>query len=148
MISATIYLNFNGTCEAAFNHYKNVLGSDFSMLMRFNQMPPEEGQPALSEEEGNKIMHVSLPVGEHTSIMGSDIGGPWTEYYKEGSNFQINLNIDTKEEANRIFAGLSENGHVNMPLADTFWGSYFGMCTDAYGINWMINVDQEQPSQS
>lgn len=141
MMQANIYLNFNGTCEAAFNHYKAVLGGEFRMISRFNEMPPQDGQPELSEKEGNKIMHVALPIGTHSVIMGSDVGGPWTALYKEGSNFQISLHLDSKERADAIYAGLAQGGRHNMPMADTFWGAYFGMLTDAFGIQWIINVD-------
>jgi len=86
-------------------------------------------------------MHISLPISTETVLMGSDTGGEWVANYKEGNNFSISINTDKTEEADRIFAELSKDGDVTMPMNKTFWGSYFGMFTDKFGINWMISVD-------
>lgn len=137
------YLTFNGNCEEAFNFYKSVFGGEFPYLGRFNEMPADGGK-AMSPEDGNKIMHVTLPISKETCLMGSDTGGEWASHHKEGNNISISINADTKDEAERLFNGLSAGGKVTMPLAMTFWGAYFGMFIDKFGINWMVNHDIEE----
>ncbi|MEJ6979545.1 VOC family protein [Pedobacter sp. P351] len=144
MTTVNVYLNFEGNCEEAFNFYKSVLGGEFSYVGRFKDMPPQEGMLPMSEEMGNKIMHISLPVSKETMLMGSDTGGEWAPSYIRGNNFSISINTDNKENADRLFSGLSEGGNVGMPLADTFWGDYFGMLEDKFGINWMIGFNKQQ----
>ena len=89
-------------------------------------------------------MHISLPISKETSLMGSDTGGEWASSFKEGNNFSISINADTREEADRIFNGLSAGGKVTMPMDKTFWGDYFGMWTDKFGINWMMSFNENQ----
>lgn len=137
------YLNFNGTCEAAFNFYKNIFGGEFTYLGRFGEMPPQPGVE-ITEEEKNMIMHVGLPIGEGYILMGSDSGGEWAPDLTVGNNISLSVNPDTKEEADRLHKRLSDGGKVTMPMADTFWGDYFGMCTDKFGINWMVSYNAEQ----
>ncbi len=144
MTKVNVYLTFNGNCEKAFDFYKSVLGGDFTYVGRFKDMPPQEGQPPLSGEMGDKIMHISLPVSKETAIMGSDTGGEWATSFVQGNNFSLSLTVYSKEETDRLFNGLSAGGTVTMPLADTFWGDYFGMFTDKFGINWMISYAIEQ----
>ena len=141
MASINAYINFLGNCEEAFNYYKSVFGGEFTMLNRFSEMPPQEGME-LSEEHLNKIMHVSLPIGEHTVLMGSDTGGEWAAKTVVGNNITISITADTKEQADGFFSSLSDGGAVIMPMNQTFWGSYFGMCTDKFAINWMISFGQ------
>lgn len=138
MIATTIYLNFNGNCEEAFDFYKSVFGNEFSYKSRFADIPPTEGYSA-PEEFKNRILHVSLPIGS-TELMGSDCRWEQAEFYKEGNNFSISVSAGSREEADRIFKALSEGGTVTMPQADTFWGDYFGMFTDKFGINWMVSA--------
>ncbi|RYF83357.1 MAG: VOC family protein, partial [Chitinophagaceae bacterium] len=123
----------------AFNFYKSVFGGEFPYLGRFKDMPAEEGSPEMPAESGDKIMHVSLPISKETMIMGSDTGGEWSTSFQQGNNFAISINADSKEEADRLFNGLSDGGNVTMPLNTTFWGDYFGMFTDKFGINWMMS---------
>lgn len=144
MATVNTYLNFSGNCEEAFNFYKSVFEAEFSYIGRFGEMPPQEGCEPMNEEFGNKIMHVSLPIG-NTILMGSDTGGEWAPTFVQGNNFSISINADSKEEADVLFNGLSAGGMVTMPMADTFWGAYFGMFTDKFGINWMVNYDAPQP---
>lgn len=141
MASVNAYINFLGNCELAFNYYKSVFGGEFSMLNRFSEMPAQEGME-LPEADLNKIMHVSLPIGEHTVLMGSDTGGDWAAKTVVGNNITISVNADTKEQADDFFTKLSEGGAVIMPMNQTFWDSYFGMCTDKFDINWMISFGQ------
>ena len=146
MTTANIYLTFNGNCEEAFKFYKSVLGGEFPHVSRFNEMPPQEGKSGVSKEEGERIMHMSLPISKETTLMGSDTGGEWAANYQQGNNFSISLNTDSKEEADRLFNGLSKGGNATMPMADTFWGDYFGMLTDRFGINWMISYHAPENS--
>jgi PhnB protein len=104
----------------------------------------EVNSPTMSAEMGNKIMHVSLPVSKETMLMGSDTGGEWAPSFVQGNNFSISINAETKEEADRLFYGLSNDGKVTMPLDNTFWGDYFGMWTDKFGVNWMVSFNTNQ----
>ena len=147
MATVNVYLNFNGNCEEAFNHYKKVFGGDFGYVGRFKDMPPGEEDKAAGID-GERIMHISLQISKETALMGSDTGGEWAAHYKQGNNFSVSVNAETKEEADRIFNGLADGGKVTMPLNKTFWGDYFGMCEDKFGVNWMMswneNKDQYQ----
>jgi PhnB protein len=134
------YLNFDGNCEEAFNFYKSVFGGEFVTVMRFKDVPAEY-QMAASESE--KIMHVALPVGQNTILMGSDTPaamGPTTP----GANFYISIGTESEAEATRLFNGLSAGGQVTMPLDKAFWGAYFGMLTDKFGVQWMVSYDYNQ----
>lgn len=142
MPTVNVYLTFNGNCEEAFNFYKSVFGGEFPYFGRFKDMPPQPGQKAMSESDGNKIMHVSLPVSKETMLMGSDTGGEWASSFKQGNNFSISINAESKDEADRFFRQLSAGGQTIMPMNNTFWGAYFGMLTDKFGINWMVNYSE------
>jgi PhnB protein len=140
MATVNVYLTFNGNCEEAFNFYKSVFGGEFPYLGRFGEMPPSE-QHKMSPEHANRIMHVSLPISKETIIMGSDTGGEWAANYKQGNNFSISITTDSREEADKYFKGLSSGGTVTMPMNETFWGDYFGMFTDKFGVQWMVSFD-------
>lgn len=144
MASVNPYLTFNGNCEEAFTFYQSVFGGSFPYLGKFKDMPPMEGCPSISEADGNKIMHVSLPISKETILMGSDTSEAFGNATISGNNFSISINTDSREEADKLFAGLSADGQVTMPMNTTFWGAYFGMFTDKFGIQWMVNHD-EQP---
>jgi PhnB protein len=145
MTVVNVYLNFDGNCEEAFNFYKSVFGGDFTYVGKFKDMPPQEDMPPMSEEMGDKIMHISLPVSSETSIMGSDTGGEWAQHFKMGNNFSISISTDSKEEADRLYNGLSAGGNASMPMNQTFWGDYFGMFTDKFGVNWMVSFNENPP---
>lgn len=140
MAALTTYLTFNGNCEAAFEFYKSAFGTQYSYIGRFGEIPASDNYKP-TEEEKNKIMHVCLPVGD-TMLMGSDTGGGFTGAFVEGNNFSVSVNTDSEEEADNLFQKLSAGGTITMPMADTFWGAYFGMFTDKFNINWMINFDR------
>ena len=142
MASVNPYLTFNGNCEEAFNFYKSVFGGEFPYLGRFKEMPPMEGKP-VPPAEGEKIMHVSLPIGG-SILMGSDSSEAFGSATVIGNNFSISINADSQAEADKLFNGLSAGGKVTMPMNKTFWGAYFGMFTDKFGINWMVNYDTNQ----
>ncbi|MBL0735558.1 VOC family protein [Flavobacterium sp. GN10] len=135
------YLMFNGTCEAAFLFYKSVFGGDFPYIGKFKDAPAEEGE-VLSEEALNRIMHVSLPIG-NSILMGSDTHPRYGDV-GFGDNFSVSINAESREDADKIFNGLSAGGKVEMPMNDTFWGSYFGMFKDKFGINWMVSFDKNE----
>ena len=142
MASVSTYLNFKNNTEEAFNFYKTVFGNEFDGdgISRMGDVPPEDGQPPLSEEDKNLVMHVSLETIAGHRIMGTD--APESMGYKlvAGNNMYINLQPDTKDEADRLFAALREGGTVEMEMQDMFWGDYFGSLTDKFGIHWMFNV--------
>jgi PhnB protein len=140
MATVNVYLTFNGNCEEAFNFYKSVFGGEFPYLGRFGEMPPSE-ENKVSPEHANRIMHVSLPISKETIIMGSDTGGEWAANFKQGNNFSISITAERRDEADRLFSGLSVGGTVTMPMNETFWGDYFGMFTDKFGVQWMVSFD-------
>ena len=144
MAAINPYLMFNGTCEEAFLFYKSVFGGEFPYIGKYKDAPAEEGEQ-LSEEAQNKVMHVSLPIG-NTILMGSD-SHPRYGDVSFGDNFSISINAESTEEADRIFNGLSAGGHVEMPMNKTFWGAYFGMFKDKFGVNWMVNFDENEPNK-
>ena len=139
MTTINTYLTFNGNCEAAFLFYQSVFGGEFRYLGRYSEMPAPEGAPALTTAEKNKIMHISLPISTETQLLGCDT--PLPDSFQKGNNFSISITTATKEEADRLVAALASNGQITMPMSTTFWGSYFGMLTDQFGINWMISVN-------
>jgi len=136
------YLTFLGNCEEAFNFYKSIFGGEFTYVGRFADMPPQDGI-TLSEADKTKIMHISLPINKTTILMGSDTGGEWANKTTIGNNISLSLNVTSKAEADRLFNLLSSGGKITMPIADTFWGDYFGMCIDTYGINWMVSFNEK-----
>ena len=142
MAAINPYLIFNGNCEEAFLFYKSVFGGEFPYIGKFKDMPTTDNTPELSEEDGNRIMHVSLPIGD-TVLMGSDSNSASGDVVF-GGNVSISVNVESRVEADRIFNGLSAGGNAYMPMADTFWGAYFGMFTDKFGINWMVNFDKNE----
>ena len=140
MATVNIYLTFNGKCEEAFKFYQSVFGGEFPYIGRFKDMPAGEG-PQLKPGEENRIMHVSLPISKETILMGCDTGGEWASGYLQGNNFSISIAADSKEEADKLFKGLSAGSKVTMPLNKTFWSESFGMLTDKFGISWMISFN-------
>ena len=140
MASVSIYLNFMGNAEEAFNHYKNVFRTEFSSpMMRMNDMPRREGMPPLAEADKNKVMHVAMPIMDGTMIMATDMLESMGHKLVEGNNFTISLNPDSNEEADRLFLELSAGGSDAVAPHNEFWG-YWGTCKDRFGIRWMFNV--------
>lgn len=143
------YLNFQGQAEAAFNFYKSIFGGEFSNLIRYGEMPVEKGM-ALSEAEKNFILHVSLPINEHTVLMASDTNDQFcaqtNTVFTPGNNHYISINLEANEqaEAQRLFEALSVDGQIEMPLDKTFWGALYGAFTDQFGVKWMINCQLEE----
>jgi PhnB protein len=133
-----VYLNFDGNTLEAFEFYRSVFGGDFRSIQRFKDVP-EMGR--MSPEEGDLIMHISLPLTTGFHLMGSDVPKTMPKVVA-GNNYHLNLMVDSEEEAKRLFEGLSKDAKVTLPLQKTFWGAFFGMCIDKYGINWMINYEE------
>lgn len=146
MATVNVYLTFNGNCKEAFDFYKSVFGGDYPYVGTFAEMPPQEGM-TMPEADKNRIMHISLPISKETLLMGSDTGGEWASDYRQGNNFSVSINADSKEEADKLFNGLSAGGRVTMPMNHTFWDAYFGMFTDKFGISWMVNYDDSAKAQ-
>ena len=134
------YLNFPGTTEVAFNFYKSVFGGEFTVLQRLKETP--DGAK-LSPELQEKIMHVALPIANGYTLMATDACAEMGFSLKQGNNFYIAISPDSREEAERLFNGLSAGGKVEMALQDTFWGAYYGSFTDQFGIGWMINYEKK-----
>lgn len=139
MTAINPYLHFNGKAEEAFNFYKSVFGGEFAAQMRFGDMPGCDEMP-LAEADKNNIMHCALPIGANTVLMGGDTPEAMGQL-TQGNNFTIAISPESREEADRIFNELAEGGKVEMPLADAFWGGYFGGLQDKFGVSWMVNYD-------
>lgn len=129
------YLNFEGNAEEAFLFYQSVFGGELS-IQRMAEVP---GVAGLTEQEMNCAMHISLPLPNGQLLMASDIIPSLGHVLKVGNNNYISLSVDSREEAERFFAGLSAGGKIEMPLEDMFWGDYFGSFADRFGVNWMVN---------
>lgn len=143
MATINPYLNFNGNAEEAFSFYSSVFGGELLDLMRWKDAPEAD---KIQEGEREKVMHVCLPIAEGNFLMGADILGSMGESFNAGNNFQILINAESREEADRLFKGLSAGGKVIMDMHEAFWGAYFGMFTDRFGIRWMVNSGCEENS--
>jgi PhnB protein len=133
-----IYLNFTDKTEAAFRFYEKVLGGKLTDFYRFGGMP-SDGSFELTPEQKNLVMHVALQLPDGQMIMGSDMLPGMGPARVEGNNYSISVHPDSRQEADRIFNALGESGTITMPIADHFWGDYFGSVKDRFGINWMVN---------
>ena len=140
------YLNFQGTTEAAFRFYQSVFGGEFLTLMRYGDLPAEDGVD-ISEVDKQKIMHISLPINEFTILMASDVNEQFCAQtnrpFSIGNNHYISINLDSSEQdkAHHLFDVLSQGGTIEMPLEKTFWGALYGALTDQFGTRWMVNCE-------
>ena len=141
MIKFDVYLNFAGNTEEAFNFYKSVFGGEFASVVRFKDMPIEGF--TVPKEVEDKIMHIGLPIGKDQVLMGTDALESLGHKVVPGNNLHISIQADSKENADRFFAALSQGGKVEMPMADQPWGDYYGNFQDKFGIRWMINFHKE-----
>lgn len=141
MALTSTYLNFPRNTEEVFNFYKSVFGTEFidGKISRFKDIPPQEGMPPIAKEDQNLVMHVALPILGGHLLMGTD--APESMGFKviQGNNVYITLHTDSRAEADTLFNKLSENGAIEMPMQDMFWGDYFGSFADKFGIKWMIS---------
>lgn len=132
------HINFNGNAEEAFNFYKSVFGGEFAKVMRFKDL--ESADFEVSEKEAHKIMHIALPIGKNV-LMGNDVPEILGKTNENENRSKIAISTESKEEADKLFIGLSAGGQIEMPISDSPWGSYFGMFRDKYGIEWMVDYD-------
>lgn len=132
-MSVSTYLTFDGNCREAFEFYRSVFGGNFHMLTTFAESPEET---RLADADKNNVMHVSLPIGDSV-LMGSDTT-PHGPPLAVGNNFSLSVDGESRQRSDELLAKLAEGGSVTMPMQETFWGAYFGMCTDQFGINWMV----------
>jgi PhnB protein len=132
------YINFNGNAEEAFNFYKSVFGGEFAKIMRFKDMASAEYPVA--ENEANKIMHIALPIGKNV-LMANDVPDILGKTNENENRSKISISAESREEADKLFNGLSAGGTIEMPISNSPWGSYFGMFRDKYGIEWMVDYD-------
>jgi PhnB protein len=144
MSRVSTYLNFQGNAEDAFAFYKGIFGTDYlGPVFRVGDMPPGPGGPQLTEDEQSMIMHIELPIiGEHV-LMATDMLSSMGQQVRIGNNTTINLEVDSKDEADRLYGALSDGGSEATGLNDMPWGSYWGCCLDRFGIRWMFNTPSE-----
>ena len=132
------HINFNGNAEEAFSFYKSVFGGEFTKIIRFKEISSPEYPVA--ETDANKIMHIVLPVGKNM-LMANDIPESMGRVNENENRSKIAIIAESREEADKLFSGLSAGGSIEVPIGDSPWGSYFGMFRDKFGIEWMIDFD-------
>ena len=132
------YISFNGNAEEAFNFYKSVFGGELSLIIRFKEMSSPEYPVA--ENDVNKIMHIALPIGKNI-LMGNDVPESMGRVNENENRSKISINVESREEADKLFSGLSASGNIEVPIGDSPWGSYFGMFRDKFGIEWIVDYD-------
>ncbi len=132
------HINFNGNAEEAFTFYKSVFGGAFVNIVRFKDLSGSEYPVA--ENEADKIMHIALPIGENL-LMGNDVPESMGRVNEAENRSKISINAESREEADKLFSGLSAGGNIEMPIGDSPWGSYFGMFRDKFGIEWMVDFN-------
>jgi PhnB protein len=139
MAQISPYIHFNGNAEEAFTFYKSVFGGEFAMITRFKDMAMQEHP--ISENEANKIMHISLPIGRCSVLMGGDTPEFMGKHNENENRSKILISAESREKADQLFNGLSAGGEIEMPIADSPWGNYFGMFRDKFGFEWMVDYD-------
>lgn len=140
MTKLNVYLNFDGNTEEAFEFYRSVFGGEFDYKQKYSEVP---GMEKLSAEDQQKLMHISFPIGGMV-LMGSDMLEAYGQKYVPGNNMTLSVHPDDETETDRIFNALAEGGKVSMPLEKTFWSARFGMLTDRFGVQWMLNCELAQ----
>ena len=139
------HINFNGNAEEAFTFYKSVFGGEFAKIIRFKDLASPEFPVA--EKEENKIMHIALPIGKSNKLMANDVPEIMGRTNENENRSKIVISAESKEEADKLFNGLSKGGNVEMPITDSPWGTYFGMFRDKYGIECMVEFDSKHKGQ-
>ncbi len=134
-------INFNGNAFEAFTFYKSVFGGEFTNVTRLKEMQNPGFE--VTDVDADKIMHIALPIGGNT-LMGNDVPSFMGTVNENENRSKISVNCSSKEEADRIFNGLSVGGAVEFPIGDSLWGSYFGMFRDKYGIEWMVDFNSKE----
>jgi PhnB protein len=136
MLSTNFYLHFMGNTEEAMNFYKSVFGGEFASFMRYSDVA---GGEKMVVDDQKKIMHIALPLSGGQMIMATDTLESMGRDVVFSNNYHICLEAESETEAETIFTGLSAGGVIEAPLNKTFWGAYFGMFADKFGVQWMIN---------
>ena len=132
------HINFNGNAEEAFGFYKSVFGGEFAKIVRFKDLSSPEYP--IPENEADKIMHIALPIGKNI-LMANDVPESMGPTNENENRSKISVSAESKEEADKIFNGLSAGGQIEFPISDSPWGTYFGMFRDKFGIEWMVDFD-------
>ncbi len=132
------HINFNGNAEEAFTFYKSIFGGEFANIIRFKDISTPENP--IAESEANKIMHIALPIGNNI-LMGNDVPSFMGQVNENENRSKIAVIAESREEADKLFSGLSVGGNVEVPISDSFGGAYFGMFRDKFGIEWIINFE-------
>ena len=132
------HINFNGNAEEAFRFYKSVFGGEISKIMRFKDLSGREYP--IAENDANKIMHIALPIGKNI-LMGNDVPEFLGRVDENENRSKIAISAESREEADKLFNGLSAGGNIEAPIGESPWGSYFGMFRDKFGIEWMVDFD-------
>ncbi len=145
MATINPYINFNGNAEEAFNFYKSVFGGEFKTVVRFKDL--ESPEFPVPENEANKIMRIVLPIGGNT-LIANDVPESMGPVSENENRSKIAVYAETKEEADKLFKGLSEGGTVEMPMAESPWGTYFAMFRDQYGIEWTVEFNPNGDGQA
>jgi PhnB protein len=130
------HINFNGNAEEAFNFYKSVFGGEFVRIIRFKEMSSAEYP--VPDNEADKIMNIALPIGQNI-LMGNDVPESMGPVNENENRSKIAISAESRDEADKLFNGLSAGGSIEYPIGDSLWGSYFGMFRDKYGIEWMVD---------
>ncbi|MCA9858444.1 MAG: VOC family protein [Thermomicrobiales bacterium] len=140
MARVSTYLNFEGNTEEAFEFYKSVFETDYvNGIFRMGDIPPMDGMPPVPDHLKDKVMNVQLPIIGGHLLMGTDVIPEWGQKLEAGNNVSITILSDSRDDADRLFTALSEGGTVEMPMADQFWGDYYGSLVDKFGIRWMVD---------
>jgi PhnB protein len=145
MATINPYINFNGNAEEAFNFYKSVFGGEFETIVRFKDL--ESSEFPVPENEANKIMRIVLPIGGNT-LIANDVPKSMGPVSEDENRSKIAISAETKEEADKLFNGLSVGGSVEMPMAKSPWGTYFAMFRDKYGIEWTVEFDSKEDGRA
>lgn len=145
MTKVNSYLNFAGNAEEAFNFYKSVFGGEFTSVVKFKDFPMEGVE--IPEKDGDKIMHIGLPIGDDAVLMASDTLESLGQNLVQGNNVYVSVHPTSKEEADRVFGALSQGGDVEMAIADQPWGDYYGAFKDKFGVQWMVNYSPPRGKQ-
>lgn len=139
MTTINPWINFNGNAEEAFNFYKSVFGGEFGKIVRFKDLAGPDAE--IAESEANKIMQIILPIGGGNMLIGNDVPEFMGKVSENENRSKIHLDADNKDDAERIFNGLSVGGSVEGPMGDSPWGTFAGMFRDKYGIEWLIEFN-------
>lgn len=145
MASVSTYLNFTGNTEEAFAFYKSVFGTEYiGPINRMGDAPPMPGAPPMADAEKKLVMHMALPILAGHVLHGTDTLESMGHKLVVGNNFTLNLAPDTRAETDALYAKLAEGGKAEVPLMDMFWGAYFGLCVDKFGVRWMFNCEEKK----